>query len=64
MVANPYTSPYTRLSVTVDEKTQRIITRLVDQRTGKVLSEIPSQRALRVLAGIQAMIGRILDRRA
>ena len=53
-----------RLEFRVDEKSQRVVVKIIDKQNGDVLDEIPSQRALDILNSFSEMIGLLIDKRA
>lgn len=53
-----------RLEFRVDDKSQRVVVKIIDQQNGDVLDEIPSQRALDILNSFSDMIGLMVDKRA
>lgn len=52
-----------RLEFRVDEKSQRVVVKIIDQQNGELLDEIPSQRALDILNSFSEMIGVLFDKR-
>ena len=52
-----------RLEFRVDEKSQRVVVKIIDQQNDEVLDEIPSQRALDILNSFSEMIGVLFDKR-
>jgi len=52
-----------RFEFRVDEKSERVVVKIIDQQNGDVLDEIPSQRALDMLNSFSEMIGLLLDKR-
>ena len=52
-----------RLEFRFDEKSERVVVKIIDQQNGEVLDEIPSQRALDILNSFSEMIGLLLDKR-
>ena len=53
-----------RLEFRVDEKSQRVVVKIIDKQNGDVLDEIRSQRALDILNSFSEMIGLLIDKRA
>ncbi|EGW36788.1 flagellar protein FlaG [Desulfosporosinus sp. OT] len=51
-----------RLEFRVDEKSQRVVVKIIDQQNGELLDEIPSQRALDILNSFRDMIGLLFDK--
>ena len=52
-----------RLEFRVDEKSQRVVVKIIDQQSGELMDEIPSQRALDILNSFSEMIGLLFDKR-
>ena len=52
-----------RLEFRVDEKSQRVVVKIIDKQNNEVLDEIPSQRALDILNSFSEMIGLMFDKR-
>ena len=52
-----------RLEFRVDEKSQRVVVKIIDKQSDEVLEEIPSQRALDILNSFSDMIGLMFDKR-
>lgn len=52
-----------RLEFRVDEKSQRVVVKIIDQQSGEVLDEIPSKRALDILNSFSQMAGLFFDKR-
>lgn len=50
-----------RLDFRVDEKTNRVVVKVIDTKTDKVIKEIPPEQLLRLAAKIQEMIGLLVD---
>ena len=50
-----------RLDFRVDEKTNRIVVKVIDTRTDKVIKEIPPEQLLHLAAKIQEMVGLLVD---
>ena len=50
-----------RLDFRVDEKTNRIVVKVIDTRTDKVIKEIPPEQLLDLAAKIQEMVGLLVD---
>lgn len=51
-----------RLEFRVDEKSQRVVVKIIDKQNGDILDEIPSQRALDILNSFSEMIGLLFDK--
>ena len=51
-----------RVSFAVDERTGRVICRIMDQETGEVLRQVPPEEMLALAARLDEMIGLIFDR--
>lgn len=51
-----------RLEFRVDERSERVVVKIIDQQSGDVLDEIPSQRALDILNSFSEMIGVLFDK--
>ncbi|ODA42527.1 flagellar protein FlaG [Desulfosporosinus sp. BG] len=51
-----------RLEFRVDEKSQRVVVKIIDQQNGELLDEIPSQRALDILNTFNDMVGLVFDK--
>ena len=51
-----------RLEFRVDEKSQRVVVKIIDKQNNEVLDEIPSQRALDILNSFSEMIGLLFDK--
>ncbi len=50
-----------RLDFRVDEKTNRVVVKVIDTKTDKVIKEIPPEQLLHLAAKIQEMIGLLVD---
>ncbi|MGQ9615834.1 MAG: flagellar protein FlaG [Spirochaetota bacterium] len=50
-----------RLDFCVDEKTNRIVVKVIDTETDKVIKEIPPEQLIKLAAKIQKMIGLLVD---
>jgi uncharacterized FlaG/YvyC family protein len=50
-----------RLDFRVDEKTHRVVVKVIDTKTDKVIKEIPPEQLLHLAAKIQEMIGLLVD---
>ena len=50
-----------RLAGSLDERTGRVVTRVIDKANGEVIEQYPDEDALRVLAGIREMVGLVID---
>ena len=51
-----------RFELRVDDKSQRVVVKIIDQQNGELLDEIPSQRALDILNSFSEMIGLLFDK--
>lgn len=51
-----------RLEFRVDEKSHRVVVKIMDQQSGEVLDEIPSKRALEFLNSFSDMVGVMFDK--
>ena len=52
-----------RVELRVDEKSKRVVVKIIDKQNDEVLDEIPSQRALDILNSFSDMIGLMFDKR-
>lgn len=52
-----------RLEFRVDEKSQRVVVKIIDQQSGEVLNEIPSKQAMDMLDSFSDMVGLMVDKR-
>lgn len=50
------------MKFSVDERTHRVIVKIIDSQTGEVLNEIPSKRILDLLGSFNNMAGLLLDK--
>ena len=50
-----------RLNFRVDERTHRIVVKVIDTRTDKVIKEIPPEQLVELAAKIQEMVGLLVD---
>jgi flagellar protein FlaG len=50
-----------RLDFRVDERTHRIVVKVIDTRTDKVIKEIPPEQLVELAAKIQEMVGLLID---
>jgi len=50
-----------RLDFSIDEKTNRLVVKVIDTKTDKIIKEIPPEQLLRLAAKIQEMIGLLID---
>lgn len=50
-----------RLTGGLDERSGRVVTRVIDKANGEVVEQYPDEDALRVLAGIREMVGLVID---
>jgi uncharacterized FlaG/YvyC family protein len=50
-----------RMSFSYNEKTQRIIVKVLDNETNEVVREIPSKEAIKLLEHIQDFLGMLVD---
>ncbi len=50
-----------RLDFQVDEKTHRIVVKVIDTKTDKVIKEIPPEQLVELAAKIQEMVGLLVD---
>ena len=50
-----------RLDFRIDEKTNRVVVKVIDTKTDKVIKEIPPEQLLHLVARIQEMIGLLVD---
>ncbi len=50
-----------RLDFRIDEKTNRVVVKVIDTKTDKVIKEIPPEQLLHLVAKIQEMIGLLVD---
>ncbi len=50
-----------RISFSVDEKTDRIVMRVLDANNNEVIREIPPKEVIRLAAQIREMIGMFID---
>ena len=53
-----------RLEFRVDEKSKRVVVKIIDQQSGDVLNEIPSKQAIDMLNSFSDMVGVLLDKQA
>ena len=53
-----------RLEFRVDDKSQRVVVKIIDQQNGDVLNEIPSKQAMDMLDSFSDMVGLMVDKRA
>jgi hypothetical protein len=51
------------LSYEVNRETGSVIIKMVDQATGEVIREIPSEELQRMSRALEAMLGRLYDRK-
>ena len=52
-----------RLNFSVDERTDRLVVKVIEKDTDKVIREIPPEQVLNMVAQIQNMIGIFVDAR-
>ena len=52
-----------RVELRVDEKSKRVVVKIIDKQNDEELDEIPSQRALDILNSFSDMIGLMFDKR-
>jgi flagellar protein FlaG len=50
-----------RMAFSYNEKTQRIVVRVMDNETNEVVREIPSKEAMKLLEHIQDFLGMLVD---
>ena len=50
-----------RFQFTLDERINRIIVKVIDRETDKVIKEIPPREIQHLLAGLQEMVGMLVD---
>ncbi len=50
-----------RLDFQVDDRTHRIVVKVIDTRTDKVIKEIPPEQLVELAAKIQEMVGLLVD---
>ncbi|MDR3587751.1 MAG: flagellar protein FlaG [Desulfosporosinus sp.] len=53
-----------RLEFRVDDKSKRVVVKIIDQQSGDVLNEIPSKQAIDILNSFSDMVGLMVDKRA
>lgn len=52
-----------RLQFEVNEKSNRIIVKIIDQESGEILSEIPPENIVEMLDSIQEYVGLLVDKK-
>lgn len=50
------------LSLDVDDKTGRVVGRIIDKDSGQVIHQIPSDEMLQLIAATKEMLGPLLDK--
>ena len=50
-----------KFSVTVDDTTGRMVTRILDSQTGEIVKQIPPQQLLEVSVSVEQIIGLLIN---